>query len=326
MLLNGTALVTGAGSGIGRAVALACAAGGCRAITVADKNLEGVQQTERLVKEIGNKVKILTLSIDVSEVKAVENTVLRTVEAFGSLDYGQRAVSVFVKFFKRISLFVYWLINRILQPLTLQVFVYLSSSAEVTSSFKGKISCKARVATAKYPMEEYDDIQAVNARGLALCTRAEIQAMLKQNPKVTIDSYSSLRAQRGSIVNIASTCGSNVIPDLFPYVASKHTVMGITKAAGVDHATDLVRINAVCPGLVETPMIAARRKQLQDRNQETPTTSSEAWAPANMYNTPLGRLALAEEVADTCVFLASSMSSHITASSITVDGGRTAAY
>jgi NAD(P)-dependent dehydrogenase (short-subunit alcohol dehydrogenase family) len=221
---------------------------------------------------------------------------------------------------------VFWLTDIFLQPLTLQEYVYLSSLAEGSSSSKVKIACKARVATANYPMEEYDNIQATNARGLALCTQFEIRAMLKQEPWVTIDSHSPLRVQRGSIVNIASTCGTNVIPELFPYVVSKHTVMGITKAAGIDHAKDLVRVNAVCPGLVETPMIATRRKQLQHREQEMPTTKSEAWAPANMYNTPLGRLALADEVADTCIFLASSMSSHITASSITVDGGRTAAY
>ncbi|KAK6365671.1 hypothetical protein LTS17_011057 [Exophiala oligosperma] len=282
MLLKGTALVTGAGSGIGRAVALACAASGCRAITIADRNFEDVKQTECLVKEINSHLKVLTVDVDVSESTPAENLVLSTLEAFGRLDYAFNVAG---------------------------------------------ISCKARVATATYPMQEYDNIQAINARGLALCTQFEIRAMLEQDPRVTIDSHSPLRAQRGSIVNIASTCATNVIPDLFPYVASKHTVMGITKAAGIDHAKDLVRVNAVCPGLVETPMIAARRAQLQHREQETPpSTHSEVWAPANMYNTPLGRLALADEVADTCIFLASSMASHITASSITVDGGRTSAY
>ncbi|KAK5449788.1 hypothetical protein LTS15_008360 [Exophiala xenobiotica] len=88
MLLNGTALVTGAGSGIGRAVTLACAANGCRAITIADRDFEGVKQTECLVKEINSQVKVLTVDVDVSESKTVENMVLSTVEAFGRLDYG----------------------------------------------------------------------------------------------------------------------------------------------------------------------------------------------------------------------------------------------
>lgn len=76
------------GSGIGRAVALACAASGCRAITIADRNFEDVKQTECLVKEINSHLKVLTVDVDVSESTPAENLVLSTLEAFGRLDYG----------------------------------------------------------------------------------------------------------------------------------------------------------------------------------------------------------------------------------------------
>ena len=175
-------------------------------------------------------------------------------------------------------------------------------------------------------MKEYDNIQAINARGLLLCTQAEIEAMLKQAPMVSIGSHNPLRAQRGSIVNIASICGSQVIPNMVPYTTSKHAVIGITKAAAIDHASQRIRINAVCPGLVETPMIATRRKQIQEREKSTASQPSDRFSPADVYNTPLERLALADEIADSAVFLASTLSSHITASCVTVDGGRSACY
>lgn len=148
--------------------------------------------------------------------------------------------------------------------------------------------------------------------------------MLRQPTKLIADYASPERAQRGSIVNIASTCGFSVISNMLPYVASKHAAVGITRATAIDHASDQIRINAVCPGLVETPMIEARRKQEQDRAADSVTPRS--WQAAPMYNTPIGRLALAEEVADTCIFLSSPMASHITASTITVDGGRSAVF
>lgn len=182
------------------------------------------------------------------------------------------------------------------------------------------------MAAVEYPLTEYDDIQAINARGLLLCVQAEIQAMLGQEPMTSIESHDPLRGQRGSIVNIASVCGSQVIPNMLPYTASKHAVIGITKSTAIDHASQRIRINAVCPGLVETPMIATRRQQTQERENTTAFKHSDRFIPADIYNTPLERLALADEIADAAVFLASTLSSHITASCITVDGGRSASY
>ncbi|OAP62017.1 hypothetical protein AYL99_04220 [Fonsecaea erecta] len=288
-LLNGVALVIGGGSGIGRAVALACANSGCRAVVIADVNSDGIQDVKRTILAIDANVKVLPLLVDVTNPDSVAAMVRETAEAFGRLDYAFNVAG---------------------------------------------ISVKARVSASKYPTEEYDDIQAVNTRGLLLCTQAEIRAMSGQEPIVTVDTHSPVRAQRGSIVNIGSTCSFSVISEMLPYVASKHAVIGITKAAAIDHAADKIRINAICPGLVETPMIARRRQQLLERQMDgSPDTSlldgnnsTGTWKPADMYNTPMSRLAQPEEVADTCIFLASSMASHITASSLTVDGGRSASY
>ncbi|KAF5963274.1 hypothetical protein FCOIX_13898 [Fusarium coicis] len=247
-LLNGKALITGAGSGIGRAVALACATYGCTALAIADLHQEGLQETSRQLRKISHNLQVVELQVNVGKADAVIKMVQDVMERFDRLDY------------------------------------------------------------------------AFNVAG------AELRVMLSQEPTVSRESDSPLRAQRGSIINIASTCGSMVIEDMMPYIVSKHAVLGVTKAAAVDHAHQKVRINAVSPGLVETPMIAARRKQSPGRKAEVATADSARFLPADIYSTPLGRLALAEEVADACIFLASTMSSHTTASFVNVDGGRLAIY
>ncbi|EXJ75448.1 uncharacterized protein A1O5_02144 [Cladophialophora psammophila CBS 110553] len=288
-LLNGVALVTGGGSGIGRAVALACATSGCRAIVIADINQDALQDVEHDIVSIRADIKVLPLLVDVSKPDSVTGMVRKSTEAFGRLDYAFNVAG---------------------------------------------ISVKARVSASRYPTEEYDDIQAVNARGLLHCVQSEIHAMSEQEPAVTVNTHSPVRAQRGSIVNIGSTCSFSVIPKMLPYVVSKHAVVGITKSAGIDHAAEKIRVNAVCPGLVETPMIARRRQQIlaEERDKSSGTSSldgnatPDTWRPADMYSTPMGRLAQPDEVADTCIFLASSMASHITATCITIDGGRSASY
>lgn len=162
-------------------------------------------------------------------------------------------------------------------------------------------------------MDEYDNIQAVNARGIALCMQEEIKVMRKQEPLVTLSAADARRSQRGSIINIASTRGLGALPRLMPYVTSKHAVVGITKAAAIDHGKDGIRINAVCPGFVETQMFVERRK-------------AENGVPSPAEVTAMGRLAYPEEVADVCVFLSSSLSSFVHGTTIVVDGGRHAAF
>lgn len=148
--------------------------------------------------------------------------------------------------------------------------------------------------------------------------QAELKAMRSQELKVNSASSNIKRAQRGSIVNIASTCGVTAIPNIMPYVVSKHAVVGITRSFAVDHGRDGIRINAVCPGIVETPMFVQRQEMEGKFNGQSKSSA--------MGEPPLGRNAYPEEIADICVFLCSSMASYIHGSMIMADGGKTAQY
>jgi NAD(P)-dependent dehydrogenase (short-subunit alcohol dehydrogenase family) len=172
---------------------------------------------------------------------------------------------------------------------------------------------------ADYNISEFDRIHSINARGLLLCMQAELKVMRSQDLKVTSASSEFKRAQRGSIVNIASTCGMTAIPNIMPYVVSKHAVVGITRSFAVDHGRDGIRINAVCPGIVETPMFVQRQEMEGKFNGENSKQST-------VGEPPLRRNAYPEEIADICVFLSSSMASYIHGSMIMADGGKTAQY
>ncbi|KAH8800481.1 oxidoreductase UcpA [Xylogone sp. PMI_703] len=274
-LLKGTALITGAGSGIGRATAQSYARAGCSNLSIADLNASGLRETAGLIKDEFPNVKILEISTDVSDPASVTLMVDQTVKTFGGLDYAANVAGV-----------------------------SLVNYTEVA---------------ADYDLSEYDSVQAINARGILLCMQAEVKAMLTQTPTVTSLPISDRRAQRGSIVNIASTCGLSAIPAIMPYVASKHAVVGLTRSFAIDHSRDGIRINAICPGFVETPMLL-QRKQL------TSALSPESGALRQIVDPPLGRLALPEEIGDICVLLSSSLSSYIHGSMIMADGGKMAEY
>lgn len=163
-------------------------------------------------------------------------------------------------------------------------------------------------------MNEYDRVMAINGRGVALCMQAEAKAMLKQPRKLT-NSYwkDERRAQVGSIVNFASVCGFVAMPNVMPYTAAKHAVMGMTRSAAIEHGADGLRINAVCPGIVDTPFL--------DGMRATGVTNSSP-----VFANPLGRLCLPDEIADACVYLSSTMSSYINGAALVSDGGKTAQY
>ena len=171
-----------------------------------------------------------------------------------------------------------------------------------------------RAKSAHGTMEEYDRTMAINGRGVASCMKAEAKVMLKQPRKLTHASWrDERRAQVGSIVNFASVCGFVAMPSVMPYTAAKHAVLGMTRSAAIDHAGDGLRVNAVCPGIVDTPFLDSIRK-----------TGVNESSPA--FANPMGRLCYPEEIADTCVFLSSTMSSYINGAGIVSDGGKSAQY
>jgi NAD(P)-dependent dehydrogenase (short-subunit alcohol dehydrogenase family) len=149
--------------------------------------------------------------------------------------------------------------------------------------------------TAEYPEETFLRVIEVNLIGMWRCLRAEIPAMR--------------RGGGGAIVNMASAAGLVGAGGLSAYVAAKHGVVGLTRSAAIDYAKAGIRVNAVCPGLVDTPMV--------DRLcAELPTLRD-----ALIAMKPLGRLGRPEEVAEAVVWLCSDATSFVTGHALAVDGG-----
>jgi NAD(P)-dependent dehydrogenase (short-subunit alcohol dehydrogenase family) len=147
------------------------------------------------------------------------------------------------------------------------------------------------------------EILAVNVDGVFFMSRAAVPVMKGQGG--------------GAIVNIASDWGLVGGRQAVAYCASKGAVVQITRAMALDHARDKIRINAVCPGDTDTPML---RAGFERRGLDV-----EAGLRKSAGQTPLGRVASPEEVAQTVLFLASDAASYITGAALPVDGGNTAA-
>jgi NAD(P)-dependent dehydrogenase (short-subunit alcohol dehydrogenase family) len=143
------------------------------------------------------------------------------------------------------------------------------------------------------PEEVFDRVLAVNLKGVWLCMKHSLPVMCRQ--------------RSGAIVNTASVCGMRAASMTSPYNAAKHGVIGLTKEAAVEVAARGVRVNAVCPGYVTTPMSES-------------TTTPEAWA-AMAGTVPTGRVADPEEIAEVVVWLLSDAASYVTAHSLVADGG-----
>ena len=144
---------------------------------------------------------------------------------------------------------------------------------------------------------DYDRLMAVNVKGVWLCMRAELQQMLKQGG--------------GSIVNMASACSLRVSAGSAFYVASKFAVAGLTRTAAVEYANDGIRINAVCPGNIETPLLTSS------------VTDPATLAKLRGYHA-MDRFGTPQEAAEAVLWLASDRASFCTGTLLSVDGGWTA--
>ncbi len=149
--------------------------------------------------------------------------------------------------------------------------------------------------------EQWRHVMAVNVDGPFFLSRAAIPALRDSGG--------------GSIVNISSTCGLVGASGLAAYCASKGAVSNLTRAMALDHAAEGIRINAVCPGAVETPMLAT--------GHPSGRTIDDVRA-SNLASIPEGRIPDASEVADLVLFLASDSSRHLTGVNLSIDGGYTA--
>ena len=245
MLKQKVVLITGAGSGVGRVTALACAREGAR-VAVVDLDAASGEETVRLVQ--ATDAEAVFFRADVSQADEMEAAVRRTVAAFGRLDCAFNNAGIVVD---------------------------------------------EQVRLADFEEAAWNKTLAVNLSAVWLGMKCEIPAML--------------RAGGGVIVNNASVMGV-VAGCCCAYVASKHGVIGLTKAGALEYAKEGIRINAVCPGGIETPMMAALAPDERDR-----VTAMH----------PIGRLAKAEEIAETVVWLCSDRASFLCGSIVMVDGGYT---
>jgi NAD(P)-dependent dehydrogenase (short-subunit alcohol dehydrogenase family) len=155
----------------------------------------------------------------------------------------------------------------------------------------------------KYPLESFRKVLDVNVVGVFLGLKHVLPVMLKQNS--------------GSIINTASIAGLIGSPDVAVYSASKHAVIGLTKSAALECAATAVRVNCVCPGLIDSRMLSAI---IQGRNAGNAPVPNEKI----VERIPARRLGQAAEVASIVAFLASDDASYVSGSAYTVDGGRVA--
>ncbi|MGZ4268583.1 MAG: SDR family NAD(P)-dependent oxidoreductase [Solirubrobacteraceae bacterium] len=168
----------------------------------------------------------------------------------------------------------------------------------------GRLDCAANCAgvggghgvTHEYPVAEWDRIVGVNLRGTWLSMRAEVAAMLAGGAG-------------GSIVNVSSTLGLRGSPFGSPYSASKHGVLGLTRTAAIEYASQGIRVNAVCPGAIDTPMM-----------DET-FARFPGFREALTGFVPMGRMGGAAEVAGAIAWLSSGAASFVTGEALTVEGG-----
>jgi NAD(P)-dependent dehydrogenase (short-subunit alcohol dehydrogenase family) len=238
-----SALVTGGGSGIGRASALALAAEGAL-VTVAGRTAKTLQETVRLVEAAGGSARCVVA--DMTDESQVEKTIRAAIADIDRLDFA---------------------LNN--------------------AGYDGEYQL-----TQDYSTEMLDRMIALNMRGVFLSMKYQLRHMVAQGS--------------GAIVNMSSGAGLVGVPGFSGYTATKAAVIAMTKSSALEVAQQGIRINAVCPGLVDTPMIetldADLRKALSDSH-------------------PPGRIAKPSEIADAVVWLCSDKSSFVTGIALPVDGG-----
>ncbi|HFE66384.1 MAG TPA: glucose 1-dehydrogenase [Chloroflexi bacterium] len=244
--VNRVALVTGGGSGIGEASALAFAREGAN-VVIADVNIKGGEDVARRIKETGREA--IFIQTDVTNPTSVKTMVEESVKAFGRLDFAFNSAGV---------------------------------------------APHAGYTVADYPEEEWDRVTGINLKGVFLCLKYELQQMQKQGS--------------GSIVNASSILGLVATGLFSSYVAAKHGVIGLTKAAALENAAIGIRVNAICPGYTQTPLIEFLTDVPEQREYLV-----------SLH--PMGRLGIPSEVAETVIWLCSDTASFITGHALAVDGG-----
>ncbi|MBK7450636.1 MAG: SDR family oxidoreductase [Anaerolineales bacterium] len=244
------ALVTGAGSGIGRACALMFAKAGAKLI-VADIVVAGGEETVRLINTAGGEA--VFTSCDVTKSEEVKSVMTTALKNYGRLDYA-------------------------------------CNNAGIGGP---------PMLTGEYKEEDWRAVIDVNLIGAWLCMKYELEIMQKQGG--------------GVIVNMASILGKVGFATASAYVAAKHGLIGLTETAALEYATQNIRVNAVCPGFIYTPLLEkAGMKTGTDLHTQI----------SNLH--PMKRMGTSEEIANAVTWLCSDAASFITGHALMVDGGYTA--
>jgi NAD(P)-dependent dehydrogenase (short-subunit alcohol dehydrogenase family) len=247
------AIVTGAGQGIGEAIARLFAAHGAR-VFIGEVNAKtGRAVTEAIVATGGRAVLVETDVTDKAQVGRLAETVLKEAGGIDILVNNAGA-------------------NVFFQPLDM-------------------------------PEEAWKRCMDLDLEAAWTCSRAVLPAMLK--------------AGAGAIVNIASAHSFKIIPHCFPYPVAKHALVGLTRALAIEYAAQGIRVNAIAPGYIDTPIAEAYWATFPDPAAER--ARAEAIHPPRRIGRP-------EEVAHTALFLASDEAPFINAETIVIDGGRSALY
>ncbi|HNR07968.1 MAG TPA: glucose 1-dehydrogenase [Saprospiraceae bacterium] len=244
ILENKVAIVTGAGSGIGRAIALLYAAEGAK-VVVSDIAEKGGLETVSQIKAAGGQA--IFVKADTSSPEDNKNLVDQTVKEYGGLHIAVNNAGI----------------GGPLGP------------------------------TGDYPIDGWKKVIDINLSGVFYGMHYQIQAMLASGG--------------GSIINMASILGMTGTKGSPAYVAAKHGVVGLTKAAALEYATSNIRVNSIGPGYILTPLVT--------------NALDEATLKALVGLHPVGRLGKSEEVAELALFLGSDKASFITGSYYNVDGG-----
>lgn len=249
-LKDKVAIITGAGSGQGKASAKLFAKEGAK-VVIAEWNEENGKQVEQEINDAGYEA--LFLKTDISNEENVQNVINQVVDRYGRIDV-------------------------------------LFNNAGIGFSARSKYKMASLLET---PTDDWNKILSINLNGVFLMSKYVLPIMIKQ--------------ESGSIVNNSSLNGLLGVTGADAYSASKGGVIALTRVMAVDYGKYNIRVNCICPGAIDTPMIA---EVLNDER-----------IAKNYAAGPLGRVGKPEEIATAALFLSSEESSYITGLIMPVDGG-----
>lgn len=253
-----TILITGGGSGLGRATAVRLATEGAN-LALVDVSEPGLAATVDAIREVAPDARVITTIADVSDEAQVQAYVDAAKNEFGRID----------GFFNN-------------------------------AGIEGKQNL-----TENFTADEFDKVVAINLRGVFLGLEKVLPIMREQGS--------------GAVVNTASVGGIRGVGNQSGYAAAKHGVVGLTRNSAVEYGRYGVRLNAIAPGAIWTPMVENSMKQI---DAENPRQAAEQFIQAN----PTKRYGEAPEIAAVVAFLLSDDASYVNATVLPIDGGQSAAY